>query len=220
MLYAGVEACKQTSVAADFAIWRCASPLAFPRADVTQEFTSVSMPTSSTVTVSTVTLAMAWKQIREWWVHLSVKQISPCYSFTFSGFRIQRGSYNYCRWWWCSICAKQNQKRCPFQKHNVLRFNIWHLSWVLLSGNVRICFSKWTCEWLINPDKQAQNQAAEHRGEYNTVKSSWLRTAQITFNSQLTFMHTWGWCVFLCLVRKCTSKRASCSSTDCLLLYQ
>lgn len=47
------------SVAADFAIWRCASPLAFPWADVTLEFTFVSMPTSSTVTVSTVTLAMA-----------------------------------------------------------------------------------------------------------------------------------------------------------------
>lgn len=48
-----------SSVAADFAIWRCASPLAFPWADVTLEFTFVSMPTSSTVTVSTVTLAMA-----------------------------------------------------------------------------------------------------------------------------------------------------------------
>lgn len=47
------------SVAADFAIWRGASPLAFPWADVTLEFTFVSMPTSSTVTVSTVTLAMA-----------------------------------------------------------------------------------------------------------------------------------------------------------------
>lgn len=47
------------SVAADFAIWRCASPLAFPWADVTLELTFVSMPTSSTVTVSTVTLAMA-----------------------------------------------------------------------------------------------------------------------------------------------------------------
>lgn len=47
------------SVAADFAIWRRASPLAFPWADVTLEFTFVSMPTSSTVTVSTVTLAMA-----------------------------------------------------------------------------------------------------------------------------------------------------------------
>ena len=58
------EAGKQTSVAADFAIWRCASPFAFPWADITLEFTFVSMPTSSTVTVSTVTLAMAWKQIR------------------------------------------------------------------------------------------------------------------------------------------------------------
>lgn len=48
-----------SSVAADFAVWRCASPLAFPRADVTLEFTFVSMPTSSTVTVSTVTLAVA-----------------------------------------------------------------------------------------------------------------------------------------------------------------
>lgn len=47
------------SVAADFAIWRCASPLAFPWADVTLEFTFVSMPTSSAVTVSTVTLAVA-----------------------------------------------------------------------------------------------------------------------------------------------------------------
>lgn len=56
---------KQTSVAADFAIWRRAFPPAFPWADVTLEFTSVSMPTSSTVTVSTVTLAMAWKQIRK-----------------------------------------------------------------------------------------------------------------------------------------------------------
>lgn len=65
MLCTDFEAGKQTSVAADFAIWRCASPLAFPWADVTLEFTSVSMPTSSTVTVSTVTLAMAWKQIRK-----------------------------------------------------------------------------------------------------------------------------------------------------------
>lgn len=56
---------KQTSVAADFAIWRRASPPAFPWADVTLEFTSVSMPTGSTVTVSTVTLAMAWKHIRK-----------------------------------------------------------------------------------------------------------------------------------------------------------
>lgn len=47
------------SVAADFAIWRRAPPPALPRADVTLEFTSVSMPTSSTVAVSTVTLAMA-----------------------------------------------------------------------------------------------------------------------------------------------------------------
>ena len=59
-----MSAGKQTSVAADFAIWRCASPLALPWADITLEFTFVSMPTSSTVTVSTVTLAMAWKQIR------------------------------------------------------------------------------------------------------------------------------------------------------------
>lgn len=58
-------ACQQTSIAADFAIWRRASLLAFPRADVTVEFTSISMPTSSTVTVSTVTLAMAWKKIRK-----------------------------------------------------------------------------------------------------------------------------------------------------------
>lgn len=47
------------SVAADFPIWSLASPLAFPWADVTLEFTFVSMPTRSTVTVSTVTLAMA-----------------------------------------------------------------------------------------------------------------------------------------------------------------
>lgn len=75
---------KQTSVAADFAIWRCASPLALPWADITLEFTFVSMPTSSTVTVSTVTLAMAWKQIRahtqqliSWCHRLTVaKQIS------------------------------------------------------------------------------------------------------------------------------------------------
>lgn len=64
MMYTGFGAGKQTSVAADFAIWRCASPLALPWADVTLEFTFVSMPTSGTVTVSTVTLAMAWKQIR------------------------------------------------------------------------------------------------------------------------------------------------------------
>lgn len=55
---------EQTSVAANFAIWWCASPLALPWADVTLEFTLVSMPTGSTVTVATVTLAMAWKQIR------------------------------------------------------------------------------------------------------------------------------------------------------------
>lgn len=48
-----------TSVAADFAIWGCAPPLAFPWADVTLKLTFVSMPTSSTVTVSTVALAMA-----------------------------------------------------------------------------------------------------------------------------------------------------------------
>lgn len=56
---------KQTSVAADFAIWRRAPPPALPWADVTLEFTSVSMPTSSTVAVSTVTLAMAWEQMRK-----------------------------------------------------------------------------------------------------------------------------------------------------------
>lgn len=74
ILYTGFEADKQTSVAADFAIWRCASPLAFPWADVTLEFTFVSMPTSSTVTVSTVTLAMAWKQIR---THMQQLMSSP-----------------------------------------------------------------------------------------------------------------------------------------------
>lgn len=47
------------SVAADFAIWRRAFPLALPRADVTLEFTFVSMPTGGAVTVSTVTLAVA-----------------------------------------------------------------------------------------------------------------------------------------------------------------
>lgn len=53
-----IEGCQHTSVAADFAIWRGASSLAFPRADVTLEVTFVSMPTGSTVTVSTITLAM------------------------------------------------------------------------------------------------------------------------------------------------------------------
>ena len=73
-LSTGLEAGKQTSVAADFAIWRCASPFAFPWADVTLEFTFVSMPTSSTVTVSTVTLAMAWKQMR---MHIKKLMSSP-----------------------------------------------------------------------------------------------------------------------------------------------
>lgn len=68
------EAGKQTSVAADFPIWSLASPLAFPWADVTLEFTFVSMPTRSTVTVSTVTLAMAWKQIR---MHMKQLMSSP-----------------------------------------------------------------------------------------------------------------------------------------------
>lgn len=49
----------RASVAADFAIWRCTSAFAFPWTHVALEFTFVSMPTSSTVTVSTVTLAMA-----------------------------------------------------------------------------------------------------------------------------------------------------------------
>lgn len=65
MSYVNSEEDKQTSVAADFAIWRCAFPLAFPWVDVTLELTFVSMPTSSTVTVSTVTLAMAWKDMEE-----------------------------------------------------------------------------------------------------------------------------------------------------------
>lgn len=52
----------RTSVAADFAIWRCASSLAFPGGDVTLEFTFISMPTSLAVTVSTVTLPMAFTQ--------------------------------------------------------------------------------------------------------------------------------------------------------------
>lgn len=52
---------EQTSVAAYFAIWRCASPPAFPWADVTLKLTFVSMPTGRTVTVSTVTLPVAWK---------------------------------------------------------------------------------------------------------------------------------------------------------------
>lgn len=47
------------SVATDFAVWRCTSAFAFPWAHVALEFTFVSMPTSSTVAVSTVTLAMA-----------------------------------------------------------------------------------------------------------------------------------------------------------------
>lgn len=49
----------QTSVAADLAIWRCASTFTLPWADVTLEFTFISMPTSRAVTVSTVTLSMA-----------------------------------------------------------------------------------------------------------------------------------------------------------------
>lgn len=52
----------QTSVTADLAIRRCASPLAFPWADVTLEFTFISMPTSRAVTVSTVTHSMACNQ--------------------------------------------------------------------------------------------------------------------------------------------------------------
>lgn len=51
------------SVAADFAVWRCTSAFAFPWAHVALEFTFVSMPTSSTVAVSTVTLAMASTQL-------------------------------------------------------------------------------------------------------------------------------------------------------------
>lgn len=51
-----------TSVAADFAIWRCASSFAFPGGDVTLEFAFISMPTSLAVTVSTVTLPMAFTQ--------------------------------------------------------------------------------------------------------------------------------------------------------------
>lgn len=47
------------SVAADFAIWRCASSLALPGGDVALEFTFISMPTSLAVTVSTVTLSVA-----------------------------------------------------------------------------------------------------------------------------------------------------------------
>lgn len=47
------------SIAADLAIWRRASPLALPWADVALEFTFVSMPTGGAVTVSTVTLSMA-----------------------------------------------------------------------------------------------------------------------------------------------------------------
>lgn len=47
------------SVAADLAIWRCASSLALPGGDVALEFTFISMPTSLAVTVSTVTLAVA-----------------------------------------------------------------------------------------------------------------------------------------------------------------
>lgn len=51
-----------TSVAADLAIWRCASSLALPGGDVALEFTFISMPTSLAVTVSTVTLAVAFTQ--------------------------------------------------------------------------------------------------------------------------------------------------------------
>lgn len=47
------------SVAADFAIRRCAPFLALPWADVTLEFAFVAMPTSLAVTVSTVTLSVA-----------------------------------------------------------------------------------------------------------------------------------------------------------------
>jgi len=75
--YTGVG--KHTSVAADFAIWRCASPLAFPWADVTLVFTCVSMPTGSAVTVSTVTLAVAWKQSRK-------HTMTPSFSFQLSCF--------------------------------------------------------------------------------------------------------------------------------------
>ena len=54
----------QTSVGADLAIWRRASLLAFPGADVTLELTFITMPTGGTVTVSTVTLAVAWNKSR------------------------------------------------------------------------------------------------------------------------------------------------------------
>lgn len=57
--YTDIEGCQHTSVAADFSIWRHASSLALPRADVTLEFTFVSMPTGSTVTVSAITVAMS-----------------------------------------------------------------------------------------------------------------------------------------------------------------
>lgn len=63
--YTDIEGCQHTSVAADFAIWRHASSLAFPRADVTLEFTFVSMPTGSTVTVSAITLAMSSKKSKQ-----------------------------------------------------------------------------------------------------------------------------------------------------------
>lgn len=51
-----------TSVAADFAIWRCASSLALPGGDIALEFTFISMPTRLAVTVSTVTLSVAFTQ--------------------------------------------------------------------------------------------------------------------------------------------------------------
>lgn len=51
-----------TSVTADFAIWRCASSLALPGGDIALEFAFISMPTSLAVTVSTVTLSMAFTQ--------------------------------------------------------------------------------------------------------------------------------------------------------------
>jgi len=58
----GNEYERHTSVAADFAIWRCTSSLALPGGDVTLEFAFISMPTSLAVTVSTVTLSVAFTQ--------------------------------------------------------------------------------------------------------------------------------------------------------------
>lgn len=95
----GFGVCKQTSVAADFAVWRRAPPLALPWADVTLEFTFVSMPTSSTVTVSTVTLAVAWKQIR---MHMMssplsllhfkhISKLTPSHLFEYLDFSILKG---------------------------------------------------------------------------------------------------------------------------------